>query len=112
MEADSSFSAVSSFSFDMDPSESMCAENAALPHGSGTDRALGKEDMILIDAGGNWGDYVADITRVSQRSSPYLPIFHSNDRLDLCAPRLEDPYVPSRNLGDCPSSPVRAIPAA
>ena len=40
-------------------------ENAALPHGSGTDRSLSKEDMILIDAGGKWGGYVADITRVS-----------------------------------------------
>jgi Xaa-Pro aminopeptidase len=41
------------------------AENAALPHGSGTDRVLGKKDMVLIDAGGEWGGYVADITRVS-----------------------------------------------
>ena len=39
-------------------------ENAALPHGSGTDRKLGKEDMVLIDAGGSFGGYVADITRV------------------------------------------------
>ncbi len=39
-------------------------ENAALPHGSGTDRALGKEDFVLIDAGGSWGGYVSDITRV------------------------------------------------
>lgn len=39
-------------------------ENAALPHGSGTDRKLGREDLILIDAGGKWGGYTADITRV------------------------------------------------
>lgn len=40
-------------------------ENAALPHGSGTDRLLNKGKMVLIDAGGEWGGYVSDITRVS-----------------------------------------------
>lgn len=41
-------------------------ENAALPHGSGTDRKLIKDEMVLIDAGGKWGGYVSDITRVSR----------------------------------------------
>lgn len=41
-------------------------ENAALPHGSGTDRKLIKSEMVLIDAGGKWGGYVSDITRVSR----------------------------------------------
>lgn len=39
--------------------------NAALPHGSGTDRTLAKDEMVLIDAGGRWGGYISDITRVS-----------------------------------------------
>lgn len=39
--------------------------NAALPHGSGTDRTLGSDEFALIDAGGYWGGYIADITRVS-----------------------------------------------
>ena len=35
-----------------------------MPHGSGTEAKLGKHDFALIDAGGRWGGYVADITRV------------------------------------------------
>ncbi|CAK9785375.1 unnamed protein product [Cutaneotrichosporon oleaginosum] len=38
-------------------------ENAALPHGSGTDRFLQADELVLIDAGGKWGGYVSDITR-------------------------------------------------
>lgn len=38
-------------------------ENAATPHGTGTDRRLGIHDFALIDAGGRWGGYIADITR-------------------------------------------------
>ncbi|WVQ95162.1 hypothetical protein IAU59_002256 [Kwoniella sp. CBS 9459] len=51
-------------------------ENAALPHGSGTDRKLGKEDMILIDAGGKWGGYVSDITRTFALPSSKIPQSH------------------------------------
>lgn len=43
----------------------MDVENAATPHGEGSDRRLRKEDLILIDAGGKWGGYVADVTRAS-----------------------------------------------
>jgi Xaa-Pro aminopeptidase len=39
-------------------------ENAALPHGTGSDRALGKADMALIDTGGNVHGYGSDVTRV------------------------------------------------
>ncbi|CAL1704960.1 unnamed protein product [Somion occarium] len=38
-------------------------ENAALPHGSGTDRILGNHDFILIDCGGELHGYVSDVTR-------------------------------------------------
>ncbi|WVF67455.1 hypothetical protein IAT40_002211 [Kwoniella sp. CBS 6097] len=51
-------------------------ENAALPHGSGTDRKLGKKDMILIDAGGKWGGYVSDITRTFALPSSKIPRSH------------------------------------
>ena len=40
-------------------------ENAALPHGSGTDRVLGKHDFVLIDTGGGLHGYQSDVTRVS-----------------------------------------------
>ena len=38
--------------------------NAALPHGSGTDRALRKHDLTLIDTGGALYGYYSDVTRV------------------------------------------------
>lgn len=55
------------------------AENAALPHGSGTDRVLTDRDLVLIDAGGTFRGYVADVTRVSliamsSRETPQLTL--------------------------------------
>ncbi|KAI0957418.1 hypothetical protein AcW1_005817 [Taiwanofungus camphoratus] len=38
-------------------------ENAALPHGSGTDRVLGKHDFALIDCDGSLHGYHSDVTR-------------------------------------------------
>ncbi|CAE6492516.1 unnamed protein product [Rhizoctonia solani] len=38
-------------------------ENAALPHGSGSDRTLRAQDMVLIDTGGSLHDYQSDVTR-------------------------------------------------
>ncbi|WVW85385.1 hypothetical protein I302_107423 [Kwoniella bestiolae CBS 10118] len=51
-------------------------ENAALPHGSGTDRKLTKKDLVLIDAGGKWGGYVSDITRTFALPSSTIPKSH------------------------------------
>lgn len=47
------------------------SENAALPHGSGTDRALEEGDFALIDAGGQFRGYTSDITRVSALQSTF-----------------------------------------
>lgn len=38
-------------------------ENAALPHGSGSDRELGASDFALIDTGGTLFGYNSDVTR-------------------------------------------------
>jgi len=38
-------------------------ENAALPHGSGTDRVLGPHDFALIDCDGSLHGYHSDVTR-------------------------------------------------
>ncbi|KAK7060257.1 hypothetical protein VNI00_001022 [Paramarasmius palmivorus] len=38
-------------------------ENAALPHGSGTDRQLGKSDFALFDCTGSLHGYWSDLTR-------------------------------------------------
>ena len=49
----------------MESSESYnVPENAALPHGSGTDKVLTPSDFVLIDCGGELHGYVSDLTRV------------------------------------------------
>jgi Xaa-Pro aminopeptidase len=40
-------------------------ENAALPHGSGTDRQLGKNEFALFDCTAQLHGYWSDVTRVS-----------------------------------------------
>jgi Xaa-Pro aminopeptidase len=42
------------------------AENAALPHGRGTDRTLGKTDFALFDCMGSLHGYYSDVTRVTR----------------------------------------------
>ncbi|RPD66302.1 peptidase M24 [Lentinus tigrinus ALCF2SS1-7] len=49
-------------------------ENAALPHGAGTDRALGKHDFILIDTGGALHGYYSDTTRTFALESSTIPL--------------------------------------
>lgn len=40
-------------------------ENAALPHGSGTEnRTLTNKDFVLLDTGGTFQGYFSDMTRV------------------------------------------------
>ncbi|KAI0797702.1 peptidase M24, structural domain-containing protein [Abortiporus biennis] len=38
-------------------------ENAALPHGSGTDRVLQNDEFVLVDCGGSLYGYQSDLTR-------------------------------------------------
>ncbi|KAF8321295.1 Creatinase/aminopeptidase [Clavulina sp. PMI_390] len=45
-------------------------ENAALPHGSGTDKRLEYGDFILMDVGGSLHGYVSDVTRTFTISPP------------------------------------------
>ncbi|KAH8117304.1 Creatinase/aminopeptidase [Phellopilus nigrolimitatus] len=51
-------------------------ENAALPHGSGTDRTLGKEDFVLFDCGGTLHGYHSDITRTFALRESTIPSDH------------------------------------
>ncbi|KAH7889898.1 Creatinase/aminopeptidase [Phlebopus sp. FC_14] len=51
-------------------------ENAALPHGTGTDRVLGISDFILIDAGGTLFGYHSDVTRTFQLKESQIPEEH------------------------------------
>lgn len=39
-------------------------DNAALPHGSGTDKSLGEADFALFDCGASLHGYYSDVTRV------------------------------------------------
>jgi Xaa-Pro aminopeptidase len=69
------------------------AENAALPHGSGTDRFLQKDEFVLIDAGGKWGGYVSDITRTfalpdSEISDEHLEVWEIVRRAQLAPASL------------------------
>ncbi|KAJ7684666.1 Creatinase/aminopeptidase [Mycena polygramma] len=57
-------------------------ENAALPHGSGTDRALGKSDFALFDCTASLHGYQSDVTRTvalkgSQIPEEHLDIWHN-----------------------------------
>ncbi|KZP23639.1 peptidase M24 [Athelia psychrophila] len=49
-------------------------ENAALPHGRGSDRTLEKSDFTLIDAGGLLHGYSSDVTRTFALSSSEIPL--------------------------------------
>ncbi|MEZ4669266.1 MAG: aminopeptidase P family protein [Anaerolineae bacterium] len=44
--------------------------NSALPHGMLTDRVLGKDEFLLIDYGGRYAGYPADITRTFCLGTP------------------------------------------
>jgi Xaa-Pro aminopeptidase len=49
-------------------------ENAALPHGSGTDRQLGEEDFALFDITGSLHGYYSDLTRVRLINAPRIEL--------------------------------------
>ncbi|KAI1794518.1 Creatinase/aminopeptidase [Ganoderma leucocontextum] len=49
-------------------------ENAALPHGSGTDATLGKHEFILIDTGGSLHGYRSDVTRTFALPGSEIPL--------------------------------------
>ncbi|KAI0362285.1 peptidase M24 [Trametes cingulata] len=50
------------------------AEDAALPHGAGTDRVLGKHDFVLIDCGGSLHGYRSDVTRTFALPDSTVPL--------------------------------------
>lgn len=65
-------------------------EDAALPHGHGTDKKLDKHDFVLIDAGGSFHGYISDITRTfalpgSQISSSQARIWEMVKNAQLAA---------------------------
>ncbi|QRV89524.1 Metallopeptidase family M24 [Ceratobasidium sp. AG-Ba] len=51
-------------------------ENAALPHGSGSDRVLRADDMVLIDTGGSLHNYESDVTRTFALPDSVIPGEH------------------------------------
>ncbi|KAJ4488467.1 peptidase M24, structural domain-containing protein [Lentinula aciculospora] len=51
-------------------------ENAALPHGSGSDRVLGQSDFALFDCGGSLHGYVSDVTRTVALPKTKVPSEH------------------------------------
>jgi Xaa-Pro aminopeptidase len=82
-------------------------ENAALPHGSGTDRVLRKHDLRLIDTGGVLYGYHSDVTRVtpstfSSTTDTFLTLVAMTD---LRTARLYHPPRKPSHLGLCSRSP-------
>ncbi|KAF8604705.1 peptidase M24 [Ceratobasidium sp. AG-I] len=51
-------------------------ENAALPHGSGSDRVLHTRDLALIDTGGSLHNYESDVTRTFALPDSDIPEKH------------------------------------
>ncbi|EIW60043.1 peptidase M24 [Trametes versicolor FP-101664 SS1] len=49
-------------------------ENAALPHGTGTNRVLGKHDFVLVDCGGSLHGYESDVTRTFALPDSVIPL--------------------------------------
>ncbi|KAG8217334.1 peptidase M24, structural domain-containing protein [Butyriboletus roseoflavus] len=60
-------------------------ENAALPHGAGTDRVLDTSDLILIDTGGVLFGYHSDVTRTFRLEESEIPEDHSRMWWDVHA---------------------------
>lgn len=50
-------------------------DNAALPHGGGTDKILGKADFALFDCGASLHGYFSDVTRVGG----HIVVVHDDD---------------------------------
>ncbi|KAF7295326.1 Peptidase-M24 domain-containing protein [Mycena indigotica] len=51
-------------------------ENAALPHGAGTDKTLGRNDFALFDCTANLHGYSSDVTRTVAISGSEIPADH------------------------------------
>ncbi|KAJ7724070.1 Creatinase/aminopeptidase [Mycena maculata] len=60
-------------------------ENAALPHGSGTDRALGKGDFALFDCTASLHGYQSDVTRTVALTGSEIPAEHEKLWYDVRA---------------------------
>ena len=81
-------------------------ENAALPHGSGTDRVLGESDFALFDCMASLHGYYSDVTRVLPltTSSTFLWLINCPDRQWHCpAPKFQQ----DTNRSGTPSTLLR-----
>ncbi|KXN90533.1 hypothetical protein AN958_04205 [Leucoagaricus sp. SymC.cos] len=78
-------------------------ENAALPHGSGTDKPLGVSDFALFDCTATLHGYWSDVTRTvalpsSQISSLHLQVWKSVSRAQLVAGLAAHAGVEARSI--------------
>ncbi|KAL7411402.1 peptidase M24, structural domain-containing protein [Mrakia frigida] len=79
--------------------------NAALPHGASSSYKLKKEDFVLIDAGGKFHGYVADITRTfalpeSKISKEHLAIWDLVHEAQAAAYAVVKPGVRASEVDD------------
>ncbi|CAE6407001.1 unnamed protein product, partial [Rhizoctonia solani] len=80
-------------------------ENAALPHGSGSDRTLRAQDMVLIDTGGSLHDYQSDVTRTfalpdSVIADDHVRIWETVSKVQAYAIRVARQGVEARRVDE------------
>ncbi|EJT98490.1 Creatinase/aminopeptidase, partial [Dacryopinax primogenitus] len=81
----------------------LVGENAALPHGRGTDRVIGKSDFVLIDCGGSLHGYHSDVTRTfalpgSEIPSSHLQLWYSVQHAQSLALLAAHPGAPAHTI--------------
>jgi Xaa-Pro dipeptidase len=86
-------------------------ENSAFPHGTISDRALKKDDIVLIDFGGCYQDYPADITRTVCFGKPlkeFEAMFAAVLEANLAALDASGPGVPMQDVDRAARSVIEA----
>ncbi|MEM6428839.1 MAG: Xaa-Pro peptidase family protein [Deinococcota bacterium] len=86
-------------------------ENSAFPHGNISDRALQDGDIVLIDFGGCYEDYPADITRTVCFGEPpegFTAMFDAVLAANLAAIEATAPGVPMQDLDRAARSVIEA----
>ncbi|KAG5716297.1 hypothetical protein E4T56_gene10642 [Termitomyces sp. T112] len=68
--------ALASFGLENGGCLTLFGENAALPHGSGTDRALNASDFALFDCTASLHGYYSDVTRTVALPGSTIPLEH------------------------------------
>ncbi|MEM7737749.1 MAG: M24 family metallopeptidase [Deinococcota bacterium] len=86
-------------------------ENSAFPHGTISDRTLQEGDIVLVDFGGSYGGYPADITRTVCFGTPpegFVKMFETVLEANLAAINVSGPGVPMQEVDRAARSVIDA----